>query len=141
MDRNVHGHIRHALRLQRLSDLATFVTAIGGVAATTLSAAFLGNALSNRSFGVALAAVGGVITLVSVVQAIWKPGERAKCHKAWSSKYAALENDCRLTMCGEGTKSLSQILDEVAIVSQHVDLVPERLWVRTQKKLGRKNDQ
>lgn len=130
LDRNVHGHILQALELQSLNDLATFVTTIGGVVAMTLSAAFLGNSISTKWAAISLALVSGVITLVGVLQSVWKPGERAQRHKIWSAKYASLENDCRLAACGLGSKPIESIMAEIALLSDEVDLVPERLWKR-----------
>jgi hypothetical protein len=128
VDRNSHGHIRQALRLQRLNDLATFATAIGGIAAMALSAAFLGNSISDQWAALSLAFVSGIITLISVMQAIWRPGERARRHQDWSLKFSEIENDCRLVQCGVRAKSLEQILAEVELVYEQVDLIPERVW-------------
>jgi len=130
LDRNAHGHIRQALELQHLDNLATFVSTIGGVIAMALSAAFLGEAISSRWAALLLVIVSGLITLVSVMQAIWKPGERARRHKDWSVKFAGLESDCDLALRGTGSKDIGQILAEVGLLSSQVDLVPDRLWGR-----------
>jgi hypothetical protein len=133
VDRYARAHIRQALRLGQMNDLATLITVIGGITVLTLSAALFKQTITDHTAATSVMIVSGIITLVSVVQAVWKPGERAIRHKGWSSRYAAIENDCRLALCGRGEKNIAQIMAEVAHILPQIDLVPQHVWERAKR--------
>lgn len=132
-DRNAHGHIAQALRLQTLHDISTFVATIGGVAVMAASAVILGASKPIREIEIALAIIGAVITLVGVWQAVWRPGERSLDHKRWAARFTIIEDDCRQLACGAGSKGLAELLGEFAAAADDADLVAERYWRRTGK--------
>ena len=111
-DRNAHGHIAQALRLQTLHDISTFVATIGGAAVMAASAVILGASKPIREIEIALAIIGAVITLVGVWQAVWRPGERSLDHKRWAARFTIIEDDCRQLACGAGSKGLAELLGE-----------------------------
>jgi hypothetical protein len=127
-DRNSHGHLTQALRLQYFNYWATFITTIGGVIAMALGAALLTSADANYCAVVSITVVSSIITLIGVMQAVWKPGERSLRHQGWGARFAALEQDCESTAKGLGSKTLQQIIDDEREISSQVDLVPESIW-------------
>ena len=140
-NRNSHGHLTQALRLQYFNNWATFITTIGGIVAMALSAALLGSQNANFWATISIAVVSSIITIVGVMQEVWKFGERSVRHQEWGAKYAALEQDCRLAARGLGIKTLQQIRSDMEETAMQVDLVPENIWdiARRKRKDKREN--
>ncbi len=129
-DRSAHGHIAQALRLQLLDDIATWITTIGGATMMAIGAALLGSDNPQRLLEVAVATVGGVVTLVSVWQAVWQPGARSRRHKSWAVRFTQIEDECRLLAFGEGSKTIKDLMREILEVQNDADLVAEGFWRR-----------
>jgi hypothetical protein len=128
-DRNAHGHIGYALRLQLLDNIATLITAIGGVIVLVAGSMLL-VAGAQHALEVVAAVAGGVITLIGIWQAIWRPGDRSRRHREWSSRYAAVEDACRLALIGNGGQTLETLMAKSNAIFAEADLVPERQWRR-----------
>jgi hypothetical protein len=129
-DRNGHGHISHALRLQVLDDIATLITAVGGALIMAVSGLLIGADHPNKVAEVAVALIGSVITLVAIWHAIWQPAKRSRNHQVWSTKFFAIEDCCRLGLSGLGCPDVAALMREMLKVSESADLIPERRWRR-----------
>lgn len=133
-DKHAHGHIIHALRLQLMDDVATFITAIGGAIIMAASALLLGSENSNKTPEIVVATVASLITLVSVWQAIRQPGLRSKRHQFWGSKFAEIENECRLILSDRSEETVPSLMSRMTALSNEIDLVPERRWRQVKTK-------
>lgn len=138
-DRNAHGHIAQALRLKLLDDVATFVATIGGAVIMAGGAVILGSDHPQHAIEAAIALGGGLITLVGVWQAVWRPGERSRQHKDWAMRFTQVEDDCRLVLCGESQSTPRDLLASLNDLATDADLVAERLW-RRWRATGRRQD-
>jgi hypothetical protein len=129
-DRDAHGHISHALRLQLFDDVATMIAAVGGALIMAVSSWLIGNDGANRSAEIAVALIASTITLVAIWQAIWQPAKRSRNHHAWSTKFLAIEDNCRLGLAGLTPADTPRLMKELLEVFEEVDLIPERRWKR-----------
>lgn len=133
-DRNAHGHISHALRLQLMDDIATLITAIGGAIVMAASALLIGTERPNTAIEVTTAVMGSTITLVAVWQAIWQPAKRSRNHQVWSGKFFQIEDCCRLGLSGIVAADLPRLMNDMREISDETDLIPERRWRRSRIK-------
>jgi hypothetical protein len=133
-DRNAHGHISHALRLQLLDDIATLLTAIGGAIVMAASALLIGAERPNEAVEVVAAVMGSTITLVAVWQAIWQPSKRSRDHQVWSRKFFEIEDSCRLGMSQLAPADVPRLMKDMREVSDDADLIPEHRWRRSRIK-------
>ena len=126
--RNARGHLQYALWLKRCDSASTALAVIGSILLLVLSAMLTVAPVPLPEIGFALVAASLVVTLVSILQIIWRPGERSQRHKTWGGEFAALENETKLSLCGHGEADLRKIMADMTAISVGADLVPRHIW-------------
>jgi hypothetical protein len=97
-----------------------------------MSAMLIGADEPNKTAEIMVAGIASTITLVAIWQAIWQPAKRSRNHQAWSTKFFAVEDRCRLGLSGLSVVDIPDLLNEMLVISEEADLIPERRWKRAQ---------
>jgi len=138
---SAHAHWTATNRFDTLNRLTTLATLIGGFLVSSLAALPVlyrslyepNAALINASLFV----VGGLVSLVSIVQAVQRWGERSQSHFNAASAYSSLRRKLEILRLSlpASAPDLTAILQELLRLGETAPAVPEGLWRRAVRKL------
>lgn len=133
-DRKGHAHINFALRLEFFDEVATFCCTVGAGAILALSTYLMGNPDAPRIAEIVVAMLAAVISLIGVWQAVWRPGDRAKRHKAWSGQFFKIKDHCTYSTADGEAPDVVTLLARFQDASADADLIARRIWQRSNTK-------
>ncbi len=138
---SAHAHWAATNRLDAVNGVATVANLVGGFAVSLLAALpvmyqplYAPNAaVVNGSLFV----LGGFVSVVSILQAVQRWGERSQGHLNAANAYSSLRRKLeilRLNLPGS-TKDLEPILEEVQRLGETTPAVPGHIWRAAIRKL------
>lgn len=131
---SAHAHWAATNRFDALNDAATVSTLIGGFLVSSLAAIpvlfqalYTANAvLVNGS----LFALGGLVSIISILQAVQRWGERSQSHNNAANAYSSLRRKLeilRLNLPGSAPE-LTVLLDDLMRLGETAPAVPGGIW-------------
>lgn len=136
---SAHAHWAATNRFDALNDIATVSTLIGGFLVSLLAALpvmyqslYAPNAVLING---ALFALGGLVSVVSILQAVQRWGERSQSHNNAANAYSSLRRKLeilRLNLPGSAPE-LTGILDELMRLGETSPAIPGSIWRRAVK--------
>lgn len=130
-DRKGHAHINYALRLEFFDEAATFCCTVGAGAILALSTYLMGNPDAPRLAEIIVTLIAAAISLIGVWQAVWRPGDRAKNHKAWSERFFKIKDHCSYSTADGEAPDSATLLARYQDASADADLIAKRIWRRS----------
>ena len=133
---SAHAHWAATNRLDTLNRIATLTNLVGGFLVSLLAALpvfyqalYTPNAMAING---SLFVLGGLVSVVSVVQAVQRWGERSQSHFNAASAYSSLRRKLeilRLNLPGSAG-DLTPLLEDLLRLGETVPAVPEGIWAR-----------
>lgn len=136
---SAHAHWAATNRMDTLNRVTTIATLIGGFMVSTLAAL----PVLYKEFyqphsdvlNAGLFVIGGAVSVISVMQAVQRWGERSQSHFNAASAYSSLRRKLeilRLNLPGSSAQ-LSVILEDLRQLGEIAPPVPEGLWRKAVK--------
>jgi hypothetical protein len=139
---SAHAHWAATNRFETLARWSTFTTLIGGFLVSSIAAVpvlfehyYMANA---DAINIGLFALGGVVSIISILQAVQRWSERSQANFTAANAYSSLRRELeilRLELPGSAER-LPPLLERLRILGEDAPVVPENLWnsaVKTQK--------
>lgn len=131
---SAHAHWAATNRMDTLNRVTTIATLIGGFLVSTLAAlpVLYKDFYTPHSdmLNAALFIIGGAVSVISVMQAVQRWGERSQSHFNAANAYSSLRRKLeilRLNLPGSAGQ-LSMILEDLRQLGETAPAVPEGLW-------------
>ena len=131
---SAHAHWAATNRMDNLNRITTLSTLIGGFMVSVLAAlpVLYKNFYTPHSdvLNAVLFILGGAVSVISVMQAVQRWGERSQSHFNAASAYSSLRRKLeilRLNLPGSSAQ-LSVILEDLRELGETAPAVPEGLW-------------
>ncbi len=138
---SAHAHWTATNRFDTLNRVTTVLTLVGGFLVSLLAALPVMfqslYAPHAATVNASLFILGGLVSVVSVLQAVQRWGERSQSHFNAASAYSSLRRKLeilRLNLPGSAG-DLSAILEELLRLGETAPAVPEGLWRHAVRKL------
>ncbi|HVZ29124.1 MAG TPA: hypothetical protein VG839_01940 [Asticcacaulis sp.] len=133
---SAHAHWAATNRFDTLNDLATATTLIGGFLVSLLAAIpvmyqalYTLHALAVNS---GLFVLGGLVSAVSILQAVQRWGERTQSHNNAANAYSSLRRKLEILRLNlpDSAGDLTGILEELVRLGETTPAVPATIWRR-----------
>ena len=138
---SAHAHWAATNRLDTLNRIATLTNLVGGFLVSLLAAlpVFYQALYSPNAMAIngGLFVLGGLVSVVSIVQAVQRWGERSQSHFNAASAYSSLRRKLeilRLNLPGSAS-DLTPLLEDLLRLGETVPAVPEGIWSRAIRSL------
>ncbi len=137
--RSCHGHWASTNRLETVNRVATIVTLVGGFLVSVLAAlpVLFDNLYKPHAVIIsgAIFILGGLVSTVSILQAVQRWGERSQNHLNAANAYETMRRKLeilRLNLPGSAPE-LSVIINDLILIGETEPPVPENLWRKATK--------
>ncbi len=133
---SAHAHWAATNRLDALNRAATVVTLIGGFMVSLLAALpVMYQALYTPNATVvngSLFVLGGLVSVLSILQAVQRWGERSQSHNNAANAYSSLRRKVEILRLNLPTSAddLTGVLEELLRLGETTPAVPEAIWKR-----------
>lgn len=133
---SAHAHWAATNRFNALNDIATVTTLVGGFLVSLLAALpvmyqslYTPNA---ATVNVSLFVLGGLVSVVSILQATQRWGERSQSHNNAANAYSSLRRELEILRLNlpDSAGDLTTILKELLRLGETTPAVPVAIWKR-----------
>ncbi len=138
---SAHAHWAATNTLDALNRIATISTLVGGFLVSLLAALpvmFQAVYAPNASVvNVSLFVLGGLVSVISILQAVQRWGERSQAYQNAASAYSSLRRKLEILRLNlpASAGDLTGILEELRQLGETAPAVPEHIWNRAVRML------
>ncbi|MFT4077150.1 MAG: hypothetical protein QM647_16605 [Asticcacaulis sp.] len=131
---SAHAHWAATNRMDTLNRITTIATLVGGFMVSVLAAlpVLYKNFYQPHSdvLNAGLFMLGGAVSVISILQAVQRWGERSQSHFNAASAYSSLRRKLEMLRLNlpESVPQLSVILEDLRQLGETAPAVPEGLW-------------
>ena len=138
---SAHAHWAATNRLDTLNRVATITNLVGGFLVSLLAAlpvmfqsVYTPNA---AAVNISLFMLGGLVSVISILQAVQRWGERSQSYQIAASAYSSLRRKLEILRLNlpASAGDLAGVLEELRQLGETAPAVPEHIWNRAARAL------